>query len=350
MFDHRIKKLQKTLIREKLDAYLVSSTANIFYLTGADVFSEIEREAYILVTKRSTYLFTDMRYLEGLRGKLPNGLRLTNTSDFFKTIKRTKAKDIGFEKNLTYAEFARFKKETNVKLKLASPLVEDLRLIKSETEIALLRSAARLTNMTYIFIVPKIIIGVTELEIADLMVQFIKANGGALAFDTIVAFGENSAIPHHKTSGKKLAKKDEFILLDFGAKYKNYSSDMTRTILRNSPSRRAKLLYEAVYQAQSVAANKIEAGELELAKITHAANSILTGKKFPEIPHGLGHGIGIEVHEGPVLSPKSKTSLESNMVFTIEPGIYIPGFGGVRIEDDFLFSKGKLEQLTMSPK
>ena len=351
MFEKRLKNLQKSLTPNKVDALVVSGAVNIAYLTGYSNFSRHEREAYLFVTGANALLFTDGRYIEAVRNILPKGIRVFPHTELYKRIKSSKLKRIGVEHNFTLAELKRFKKETGLNFVLTKPLVEQLRAVKDEDEIKNIRAACRLTDKTFETIPLLVKIGVTEREIAWKIEKFIKENGGELAFDTIVAFGPNAAIPHHKTSNKKLTNKDQFVLLDFGAKVNGYCSDMTRTLLTKSSSDRAKKMYETVRMAQQKAIGFISGtgSDTEAKAAAKAANDYIVLQGFEEIPHGLGHGIGLEVHEAPRLSPKSKDKLVRNNVFTIEPGIYIPGFGGVRIEDDFLFSD-KLERLTKSPQ
>ena len=184
----------------------------------------------------------------------------------FETLKKLNIQVIGIEQNLTYFEFTKFKKETGFKLKLINPIIKNLRQIKDKKEIALLRSVARLTDITFEYIKSQIKLGVTEIEIADRLETFVKKNGSTLSFDSIVAYGVNSATPHHKPTNKKLTKNDQFVLLDFGAKSKNYCSDMTRTILTKSATNRAKLVYQTVWQAQNEAAKKIGDGERKITQ------------------------------------------------------------------------------------
>lgn len=362
MFDARLKSLQKTLNSNKagpasgeVDGLIVSSAINIQYLTSYSNFSKAEREAYLFVTETNAALFTDGRYIEAVRKIVPKGIKVFFHTELFKKIKVSKAKKIGVEHNFTLAELKRFKKETGKKFVLIDNLIENMRAIKNESEIKNIRKACRLTDKTFGMIHPLIKFGVTEKEIAWKIEEFIKDAGGELAFEPIVAFGPNAAIPHHETSNKKLSKSDHFLLLDFGAKVNNYCSDMTRTLLTGSASKKAKKIYETVLRAQKAVYQSINRLILSQKSIyasqtTEAANKIIAESGFPQIPHGLGHGIGLEVHEEPRLSPKSKNKLVQGNTFTIEPGIYIPGFGGVRIEDDFLLKNRGIEQLTKSPK
>ncbi|MBI4091766.1 MAG: M24 family metallopeptidase [Candidatus Levybacteria bacterium] len=356
MFEQRLRLVRKSLSEDKIDALLVSSAVNIAYLTGYSNFSTREREAYLFVTESSVSLFTDGRYIEGVRSILPKGLKVFLYTELFKKIRSSKAKRVGVEQNFTLSELKKFKRKTGLNFTLTEPLVEKLRAVKDDKEIKNIRLACKLTDKTYSDVLENIRMNITEKELAWRIERLIKENGGELAFEPIVAFGSSSAIPHHQTSNKKLINSDQFVLLDFGVKVNGYCSDMTRTLLTKNATNKARKIYETVRVAQQKAIEYIstsgvgpDSPEVDASKTAKVANDYLASKGFEKIPHGLGHGIGLEVHEELRLSPKSKNKLVKNNVFTIEPGIYIPGFGGVRIEDDFLLSDN-LEQLTKSPK
>ena len=187
------------------------------------------------------------------------------------------------------------------------------------------------------------------------MEYFIKKHGAELSFPSIVAFGKNSSVPHHQTGNTKLTERIKLILLDFGVKYENYCSDMTRTIFFGKPSEKQKKIFEVVLEAQQKAANFLGSAikfgkKVSASEVDKAARDYIISKGYLTIPHSLGHGIGLEVHEHPSLSPRSKDTLKEGMVFSIEPGIYLPNFGGVRVEDLFVIQKNTLNQLTLSSK
>jgi Xaa-Pro aminopeptidase len=362
MFEQRLKLLQKSLIANKIDSLIVSDAVNIAYLTGYSNFSRHEREAYLFIAQSSAMLFTDWRYFEAVRNRLPKGIKVFLYTELYRKIRGSSPKMTGVEQNFTLFEFKKFKVETGLKFVLTESIIENMRAVKDSDEIKNIRSACRLTDKTFEMVRKVINVGVTEKEIAWKIEKFIKESGGELAFDSIVAFGPNSAMPHHQTSNKKLAKKDQFILLDFGAKVNGYCSDLTRTILTKNANRKAREIHKTVFEAQQKAIEFIntsdggrlslrshDSSEVNASKIAKIANNCIASKGFEPIPHGLGHGIGLEVHEEPRLSPKSKTKLIKGNVFTIEPGIYVPGFGGVRIEDNFILTGSGIEQLTKSP-
>ena len=182
--------------------------------------------------------------------------------------------------------------------------------------------------------------------------NFIREQGFEPSFKTIVAFAENSAVPHHQTGDKKL-KSGDFVLLDFGVEFKNYCSDMTRTLIFGKPTKKQKLIHQTVKDSQQKASDYLKANYkkgVKASDLDKIARDHILNSKFPSIPHSLGHGIGIEVHEHPYLSINSKETLKEGMVFSIEPGIYLPELGGVRIEDLYVIEKNAVRQLTASRK
>lgn len=355
MFATRVENLKKKMLDEKIDAVLISAVTNISYLTGYSNFSKDEREAYIFIGKDFQYVITDARYSEAVKIKVPH-LKLfqrgggRSTEELFKKHKK-EIKALGIEEDsLTVSEYKvvkeHFKKLNHFDLN---------RSIKTDEEIKKIEKACALGDKACEFIVKKIKKGITEKELAFQMEFFIKQKGAEISFPAIVAFGKNSSIPHHHTSDKRLMIDDKFVLLDFGVKIDDYCSDMTRTIFFGSPSKEQKKIYETVLQSQQKAvefANKVikDKKQLKGEDVDKIAREYIIANGYSSIPHSLGHGVGLEVHENPHLSPKSEDVLKEGMVFSIEPGIYIEGFGGVRIEDLYVFEKNRLRQLTASLK
>lgn len=356
MFQRRIAKLKKQIQKEKLDAVFISSVSNIEYLTGYSNFSRDEREAYIFLGKNFGYIITDGRYSQAIIKGVPH-LELferrykKRTEHLFRKHKK-QIKRLGIEEdNLTVSEHKILKKHfKNTKHFDA----RSLRSIKLKEEISRIEKACKIGDLAFEFILKKIKTEVTEKEIADELEAFVRGKGATFSFPVIIAFGKNSAIPHHQTGDAKLIKGD-FVLLDFGVKLDGYCSDMTRTIFFGKPSAKQRKIYETVLEAQQKAIDfinkQIRAGKkIQTKDVDKIARDHIKSVGFPDIPHSLGHGIGLEVHEHPHLSPKSREELALGMVFSIEPGIYIPNFGGVRVEDLFVLGKDGLRQLTASPK
>ena len=251
---------------------------------------------------------------------------------------------LGFEENnLTYKQFKNLKKKLKIKLIPTKTIIENLRIIKDKNEIKNIKKAVSLTKKAFKFIKKQLKSGKIEKQIAWQMEKFFKENGtDQLAFPIIVASGFNSAVPHHQASNRKL-KKNDIVLIDAGCKINGYCSNMTRTFFIGKPRPEWKKVYEIVKSSQQKTLQKVQpltrnpkgglnpisANQLDKIARSHI-KSCGYGKYFI---HGLGHGIGLDIHEKPYISPKSKQTLRSCMAFTIEPGIYIPGKFGVRIED-----------------
>lgn len=363
MFQARVKKLQEKLKDENLDALLITSVSNIAYLTGVTHFSKEEREAYIIVTKNHLYVFTDKRYTDALSEishfSVEEISHQFSFSERLKTvIEKEEIKSLGFEEEyVSYSEFERLnEKFKDIELVPTSDTVESLRTIKTPEEIEQLKKATALTDKAFAYILESIKLGVTEQEVAAELEYFINKNGGGLAFDSIVAFGVNSAIPHHHTSDKKLTKTDHVILLDFGASWNGYCADMTRTVFLGKAPIKLKKMYETTRLAQEKAIKVLRGSPplgvepLYLGTIDQTARDYIISQGFPSIPHSVGHGIGLQVHESPSVSPKSETEIKQGMVITVEPGIYDVTTGGIRIEDDVLIANTGIEILTKSDK
>ena len=353
MFASRIKDLKEELKKQKLDGVLISSVSNISYLSGYSNFSVTEREAYIFVGENFSYIITDGRYSEAVRKQVPH-LELfergggKSTEELFK---KHKIKTLGIEEdNLTIREHKNLKKNfKNLKHFNLS------RSIKTEDEINKIEKACELGDLAFKYILGKIKKGISEKELAFEIEWFIKKNGGELSFPTIVAFGKNSSIPHHQTGNDVLGpelnsgRQGQIILVDMGVKLNNYCSDMTRTVFFGKPSEKQRQMYATVLTAQKKAAEFVRVG-VKASDVDKTARKYIISKGFPSIPHSLGHGVGLEVHESPRLSSRGKDILKEGMVFSIEPGIYLGEAGGVRIEDLYVLEKNGLRQLTNSPK
>lgn len=362
----RISKVKALLRKKALDAILISSVSNITYLTNFSSFSKDEREAYLLIVAQPLglthktpgvigYLITDGRYGEAVQLHIPHFTLIEHTvknsvEAIFKMLsKKHKIKKLGIEENnITVSEQKLLKKCFN---DLNHFSISSLRAIKDSTEINSIEKACKLGDKTFNYILKKIKKGITEQEIAFEIEHFIKKSGADISFPTIVAFGKNSSIPHHQT-GKTELKSGDFVLLDFGVRLNNYCSDMTRTVFFGKPSNEQKKMYQTVLSAQKKTLETLHDISIYHASknIDRVAREYILKNGFPTIPHSLGHGVGLEVHESPTLSPNSKDILKPGMVFSVEPGIYIKGFGGVRIEDLVVLEKSGPRLLTKSKR
>lgn len=352
----RIERVRKTVEGYNLQALFISDQYNVTYLTGFTGLAPNEREGFLLVTKNNAYLLTFPTYF-GLYEKGGDGFTTLNithsqklTGRLSEIIRKEKIKSFGFEKdNLTVAELSSLQNKLKIKLTETVGTVEKLRVIKDETELQNIRQAAKITDQAFDFIKTKITAGVTEKELALELEFFIKKHADDIAFLPIVAFNANAAIPHYLPNNRQQITDNSLILLDFGAKVNNYCADMTRVVFFGKPNNHRLAIYNTVLQAQKLAFDslKINIATSEPDKI---ARDYIKSKGFPEYPHGLGHGVGLAIHEAPRLKIESEEILKENMVVTVEPGIYIKDYCGVRIEDLVVLKKDGAEILSRSSK
>lgn len=359
MFKTRIDLLQDSLSDHEIDALLLTSSYNIAYLTGIHAFSIEEREARILITTKNSYLFTDARYLEMVKPLSFIKIREINSSNPFSKqlssiFKEEKIKSLGFEEeNITYHEISTLEEKIDhIDFIPVTDVVEQIRSIKDNTEVEKIKKACALTDKAFEFIQDHLKPGVTELEIKAKLENFIRLQGENISFESIIAFGKNSAIPHHMSTNESLVH-DTCILFDFGAKVDGYCSDISRTLYFGKPKDEFLRVYNSVKETQELAIDFLKSHmskDFMLNKAQEIANSHLRKNGYADIPHSLGHGVGLQVHESPTLSPYADEKLTPGMIITVEPGIYIPGHHGVRIEDTALVTTDGIEILTKSPK
>ena len=349
--NHRLKNIYPALKRRGLDALLVTSFANISYLVQAYC-----RDSYLLVSKKKNIYFTDSRYTEEARIFLKNNAQLKecNGSAFgniAKLITGLKLKRVGFEeRNLAFAEFSKIKECGRGKFDLipTHSIVEDKRSIKEPQEISRLQKAADITALALGYIRQYLVPGIKEIEIVAELERFIRYQGAeAAAFDIIVAGGPNSSRPHHISGGRKL-KDNEPVLIDLGVDYQGYKSDLTRVFFLGKINVLARKVYDIVLGAQELAIKRIRPGA-EMAEIDRVARAYIAKKGYGKyFTHNLGHGFGLEVHEDPRISGNEASAVKPGMTFTIEPGIYLPGKFGIRIEDMVLVTRKGCEVLSGS--
>jgi Xaa-Pro aminopeptidase/Xaa-Pro dipeptidase len=339
-------------------AMLIFSDININYLSAFT-----GHAATILLTSKGNYLLTDYRYFEQAK------LQATN----FTVIYRDRANQslasliedllfqddcqhVGFEsEHISVMQWQQIYQQISQLSKLSkiepiSGSVEALRFIKSTSEIAAIEQAAKIADTALAIMLRSVKAGVTERELAiELDYQMAKLGSEEVSFATILLFGERSALPHGIPSDKPL-KHGDIILIDFGAVVNGYRSDMTRTFVFGQASAEQKHIYQLVQSAQQAAIDEVSEGVLGSHLYQQSANILLNSEYKEYAGEGLGHGVGLVLHEQPFIGPDCHTAIEKGCVITIEPGIYVPGWGGVRIEDDVVLTDEGLKILTKSPK
>jgi Xaa-Pro aminopeptidase len=262
-----------------------------------------------------------------------------------KLIKKLKsAETIAVEKSTSLADFGQLRKGIKGRLKSVANVVETVRRVKDSSEVSAIKAAARVASEALKKTRRYIKAGTTESELAGMLDFQIRRLGAQNSFETIVAFGPNASRPHHQPGRRKLKNRDT-VLIDFGAKYKGYCSDITRCFVLGRPSAFYSKVYENVEKAQAAAIKTVRAG-VDMVQVDSAARETIRRSRLPVYGHGTGHGLGLEIHEQPFLARESKGKLHTGMVLTIEPGIYIPGKVGVRIEDDVLVTQNGYKILT----
>ncbi|WP_199173568.1 Xaa-Pro peptidase family protein [Sporosarcina sp. P3] len=346
----KIEKLRKLLKEQQLDALVITNPYNRRYMTN---FTGSAGTA--IVSQDDAVFITDFRYMGQANDQL-SGYRIvqhtgTMIQEIANQVKEMKIDTLGFEKeDLSYSQFEVYNEHIKAKLVPVAGLIEKLRLIKTPEEITVLKQAAAIADAAFVYICSVIQAGKTELEIANELEFFMRKQGAtSSSFDIIVASGERGALPHGVASDKVIETGD-LVTMDYGALYNGYISDITRTVAIGEPSAKLREIYEVTLRAQELGVEQIKPGMtgIEADAITR---DYIKSKGYGEaFGHSTGHGIGMEVHEAPALSFRSKTVLEPNMAVTVEPGIYLPGIGGVRIEDDILITETGNERLTKSTK
>ncbi|HYK75024.1 MAG TPA: Xaa-Pro peptidase family protein [Pseudoneobacillus sp.] len=346
----KLEKLRSSFEKLGIDGILVASTYNRRYLTNFTGSAGV-----VLISNDKALFITDFRYVEQATKQCQGFEVVQHTGTIIEEIatqaKKLGIKKLGFEQDhVTFSSYRAYEKAVEGELVPVSGLVEKLRLIKTDSEIKILKEAADIADAAFKHILDFIQPGKTELEVSNELEFFMrKAGATSSSFDIIVASGYRSALPHGVASDKVIETGD-FVTLDFGAYYKGFVSDITRTVAVGEPNAKLKDIYDIVLEAQLKGMAGIKPG-MTGKQADALTRDYITEKGYGEyFGHSTGHGIGLEVHEGPALSSKSDIILEPGMVVTVEPGIYIPGLGGVRIEDDTLITENHNETLTHSTK
>lgn len=346
--NRKMQWLRNQLLSLDLQGMIVSNPINIKYLTN------IEAEGILLVTRKENLFITDGRYIEDVHNTLTlfdeivvydaRGLTKDDYENFFMFCEK-----VGFEENyVTYAKYKEYIRKYKINsLVETENMLEKQRMVKDEEEIESIRRACKVTDDCFEHIVNYIRPGMTEKQIAREIDYYYYKHSEGLSFDTIVASGENSSKPHAVPTDRRIQDKD-IITIDMGCKINGYCSDMTRTIFVGEVPEGVKHVYDLVLKNQEQALQDMK-DNANTKQISKMVDNDFRLHNY-DLIHALGHGVGLEIHEGPILCINSENTLRENMVVTNEPGIYIAGQFGVRIEDTVLITKGGCEPLTKSPK
>ncbi len=347
---NKLEKLRKLLLEKELDGLLIDSSKNRRYMSDFTGSSGV-----LLITADEALIITDFRYTEQAAEQAVQFTMVEHkvpmTEEIANQVKKLGINKLGFEKNhVTYSVYEQYQSKIETELVPVSGLVEKLRLIKTDEELTILKDAAKIADDAFQHILGFIKPGVKEIDVSNELEFFMRKQGAtSSSFDIIVASGYRSALPHGVASEKEI-QSGELVTLDFGALYKGYCSDITRTVAVGEISDELHKIYHTVLEAQLKGMEGLKAG------ITGVEADALTRDYIEEqgygqyFGHSTGHGVGLDVHEGPGLSFRSNEVLEPGMVVTVEPGIYVPNVGGCRIEDDAVITDDGNERLSFSKK
>jgi Xaa-Pro aminopeptidase len=340
----RRRNIRRELRERDLDGLILTKSVDVTYVTAF-----AGHDSWALITKNSVYLLTDSRYTEQARKECLQTTLVERRGSITEAAgklvqKLSSLRSIALSRSLSLAAYEALKKRIPIPLKKVDGLLETARSIKDSMETAAIKTAANIAATALEKTKPSFKPGITETELAGILDLEIRRLGSKNGFETIVAFGANASRPHHQPSGRKLRQSDT-ILIDFGATSKGYTSDITRCFVVGKPTAAYRRAYEIVERAQAAAISTARAGA-ELATVDAAARAVIRESGLPVYGHGSGHGIGLEIHEIPFLKEDAQGTLQAGQIITIEPGVYIPGKLGVRLEDDILITEDGCQILT----
>ncbi len=356
MLKKRIKKFWQEIEKsgKPLTGFLVTNTKNIFYLT------EFTGEGILLATSEKNYLITDSRYTEQANQEARNCQIIiqemkqsdAQTESLCKLIGELKIKEIGFESEaLQVSSYLKYQTHMpHLKLYPFQNIIETMRMIKDSDEIGMLSKSAQIATHAFRQTIDFLQADVSEIAIAAKLNYHMRENGAQKeAFDLIVTSGERGTLIHGNPSDKKI-KEGELIIIDFGCIFGMYHSDCTRSLLLGNPNKEQKNIFEIIKDTQIETLQQVKAGK-KCNELDDFARKMIAKSGYGDyFSHSLGHGVGLDIHELPRLSPYDQTVLQPGMIVTVEPGIYVPHVGGVRIEDTVVVTERGCQILTLLPK
>jgi Xaa-Pro dipeptidase len=340
----RIKKLLDLMSEKNIDHMLIPPGPNFFYLTGMETES-MERLVLLIINDKEISIMGP----ELMKNQILSETSISNIiiwkdgDNPYKLSEKyiNKSSNISIEGSLPYFHYHNIKNYLGKSVSLADDILNQMRIVKDQYEMECIKQAVIRSEKALLNCKEKLVDGITELQFSELLeARFFEEGLDAVAFPTIVGFGANAAIPHHSPDSTKL-KTGDSIVIDFGGKFKGYCSDITRTFFKGPPEEKLRLIYESTREANEISRENVNDGST-YASIDKTARSLITKRGYGDLfIHRLGHGLGISVHENPYLISQNQDRVMKNSVFTIEPGIYMRGFGGVRIEDTNYFDGKK---------
>lgn len=350
----RQEKLLKIMDDKNIESLFINNERNVRYLSGYT-----GEDSYILISKKGLWFITDYRYSEQAQKEcegfnvIERNRQTTSLGQCINNLlSDNNIKSIGFERDhINYGMIEDIKKYLEVnEIIPTSGLVECLRYTKDENEIKLIKKACEIADNAFAHLMDKIKVGMTEKEAAlELEYKMRKLGASDVAFDTILLSGTRTSMPHGIPSDKKIEYGD-FVTIDFGALYKGYRSDMTRTFIMGEASEEQKSVYESVLEAQKLGVSVTKSGMIGSDVDSQVSEILKRNSYFENAGKGLGHGLGLDLHEQPFMNSICDLELKEGCVVTIEPGVYIPNWGGVRIEDTVIVTKDGCEIITNTPK
>jgi Xaa-Pro dipeptidase len=359
LFKSRFERAKKLMQERGIDALWLIPSANMYYLTGFWPASQGGNiSSFLLKSGDAIFIVPEMYYEQVSKQSWIKDIRIWKGMEDFDNILKDSIKELNLSssnvalEDRTWAEFImRIKKNFGrIRLSLASEILKDLRIRKSEEEIILMKKAGKIASEIMNVVTSKIDVGMTELEISGLIEYEARKMGSEkMSFETITSFSNHSSKPHNEPGVKKLRKKD-IIMIDFGPRFKKYCSDITRTFFIGEPTGEVIKVYKATEKAQKKALSSVKSN-MKASNIDKVARDVFKENGYEGyFIHGTGHGVGLDIHEEPYIAKESKSIIEKGMTFTIEPGIYLRNRFGIRIEDTLLVTDDGSEVLTSFPK